>query len=245
MKIKSMVKYLMNDFIKGYVGFAAIVLAIIHLGLILSVTTDSGGGLGGMEFSTIIFMLITGIISYRENISMGIQNGISRKTYFVSEIIAFILFALIGSCVDTIYCILGNAYESIIQDYSYDSIFEQVFLLNGEIPQVTDYLKGFLIMFSSDFIALSAGLLICAVFCRLNKVMKFVIPAALYILIFVVIPFVDAALFDSFILDKLTSFVKFVIESFGHLSMTTFIGGLVLLAVSYLFIRRVQIADRK
>lgn len=244
MKIKSMVKYLMNDFIKGYVGFAAIILVIIHLCLIL-VATDGGGGLGGMEFSTIIFMLITGIISYRENISMGIQNGISRKTYFVSEIIAFILFALIGSCVDTIYCILGNAYESIIQDYSYDSIFEQVFLLNGDVPQVTDYLKGFLIMFSFDFMAVSAGLLISAAFYRLNKVLRMLIPAALYILIFAVIPFVDAALFDSFISKKLASYMKFVIESFSHLSVTTFIGGVVLLAVSYLFIRRVQIADRK
>ena len=96
MKIKSMVKYLMNGFIKGYLGFAGAILLIIHLGLILSVATDGDGMLGGMELSTIIFMLIMGIISYRENISMGIQNGISRKTYFISETIAFALFALIG-----------------------------------------------------------------------------------------------------------------------------------------------------
>lgn len=245
MKIKSMVKYLMNDFIKGYLGFAGAILLVIHLGMILAVATDGDGMLGGMEFSTIIFMLIIGIISYRENISMSIQNGVSRKTYFISEAIAFVLFALTGSCVDTLYCVLGNAYESIIDGFIYDSTFEQLFMSNGEVPGLTDYLKEFVMQFSFEFMALSVGLLIGAVVYRLNKVMKFVIPAAIYIFGFIVIPFVDYALFDLFITRKLASFMNFVGESFSHMSVTMTISGLVLLAVSYLFIRRVQIADRK
>lgn len=245
MKIKSMVKYLINDFIKGYLGFAGAILLVIHLGVILAVATDGDGMLGGMEFSTIIFMLIVGIISYRENLNMAVQNGISRKTYFISEAIAFALFALTGSCVDTLYCVLGNAYESVIDGFIYDSTFEQLFMLKGEVPGLTDYLKEFVMQFSFEFMALSVGLLIGAGLCRLNKVMRIVIPAAMYILLFAVIPFLDVALFDSFISKKLASFINFVGESFSHMSVTMTIGGLVLLAVPYLFIRRVQIADRK
>lgn len=245
MKIKSVVKYLINDFIKGYLGFAGAILLVIHLGMILVVATGDEGMLGGIEFSTVIFMLIVGIISYRENISMSIQNGVSRITYFVSMVITFVLFALTGSCVDTLYCALGNAYESVIEGFIYDSTFEQLFMVEGEVPGLTDYLKEFVMQFSFEFGALSLGLLIGAGVYRLNKVMKFVIPAAIYILGFIVIPFADYALFDSFITGKLASFMNFVGESFSHMSVTMTIGGLVLLAVSYLFIRRVQIADRK
>ena len=190
-------------------------------------------------------MFIMGILIYREDLFMGVQNGISRKTYFISEAIAFALFALTGSCVDTIYCMLGNAYESIIEGFIYDSIFEEIFLVNGEFPGLTGYLKEFVLQFSFDFMALSAGLLIGAGLCRLNKVLRIVIPATMYILLFAVIPFMDYSLFDSFISRKLASFMNYVGESFSHMSVTMTIGGLVLLAVSYLFIRRVQIADRK
>lgn len=245
MKIKSMVKYLINNYFKCYISYAGVVLLIIHLGVVLAAASQNDGTLGGMEMMTILMTFIIAITNYREFLFMGIQNGISRRTYFVSSIIVFVLFALIGSGVDTVYSILANVYEKAIDGFAYDSMYEQVFLSNGELPKAADYLRSFAMGFSFDFAALSLGLLISAAFYRLNKVLRIVIPSAMYILIFAVIPFVDYALFDSAITDKFWSFMEFVFESLGHLSLTAIICGAVLLAVSYLFIRRVQIADRK
>lgn len=198
-----------------------------------------------MDFATIVFMFIVGISNYREDLAMSIQNGVSRKTYFISEIIILLLFAAIGATVDTLFAILGNVYESAIDNFTYDSCYEQFFLLDGSFPEAIDYVKGFVMQFSLDFLALSIGLLTGSVFYRVNKFMKFAIPTALYLLGFIIIPLLDYALFDLFISKKFLKFGKFVFESFGNLSLTTFIGGIVFLAISYLFIRRVQIVDRK
>ena len=83
MKIKSMTKYSFSGALKAYLIFAAIIFAIINTVVIITAATGSqGGSFGGMDFSTVVFMFILGIVNYREDLSMSIQNGISRKTYF-------------------------------------------------------------------------------------------------------------------------------------------------------------------
>lgn len=250
MKIKSIVKYSLRTYMPVFLVYWGIMFAILTFFVLLSIFTgDSVGMVGGMDSISVIFLLIVGITGYRESLSMAIQNGVSRKTYFLGTVLFFVIFALICSAGDTSLTLIGNLYESQSPSKSllFDSTYEQFFgsISDDTVSAIADYMKGFVMQFCLDFAAFSAGLLISAVFCRVNKVMKFVIPLGIYVIGFVVFPFVDYVLFDSFIIEKLRYFMMFVSERVGYLSVTTFIGGVVLLAVSYLFIRRVQIADRK
>lgn len=248
MKIKSMVKYSLSTFMPAYIIYFSIIFVIITSFMVLSTFDgDSVGIIGGMDSISVIFLLIVGITGYRESLSMAMQNGVSRKTYFLGTALFFLIFAAICSTGDTVLTLIGNFYESQRKDLVFDSTFEQLFKsgLDDTGSVIADYFKQVAMEFTFDFAALSAGLLISTVFYRVNKIMKFVILLGIYVIGFVVFPFVDYALFDSLITKKLVAFIRFVMESFGHLSITLFIGGVVLLAVSYLFIRRVQIADRK
>lgn len=248
MKIKSMVKYSLSTFMPACIIYCSIIFVFITFFMLLSIFTgDSVGMIGGIDSISVIFLVIVGITGYRESLAMAIQNGVSRKTYFLGTALYFLIFAVICSAGDTVLTLIGNFYESQRKNLMFDSTFEQLFKsgMDDTGSVIADYFKQFAMGFTFNFMALAGGLLISAVFYRVNKVMRFVIPVAIYVIGFFAFPFVDYTLFDSFITKKLAVFMRFVMESFGHLSVTLFIGGVALLAVSYLFIRRVQIADRK
>lgn len=252
MKIKSMTKYSFNGALKAYLIFAAIIFAIINTVVIITAATGSqGGSFGGMDFSTVVFMFILGIVNYREDLSMSIQNGISRKSYFCSTILVFILIAVIGSAGDTLISILGNFYQNNVSEgISFDSGYEQLFMWSKDIiepptPEVFDYIKGFILQITFNIAALAGGLLFASVIYRLSKVFKFIIPAAFYVLIFIALPIVDYSVFDFAITKNVSKLLAWMSESVWHMS-SVFAGlAAILFAVSYLFVRRVQINDRK
>ena len=73
MKIKSMTKYSFSGALKAYLIFAAIIFAIINTVVIITAATGSqGGSFGGMDFSTVVFMFILGIVNYREDLQKNI-----------------------------------------------------------------------------------------------------------------------------------------------------------------------------
>ncbi len=74
---------------------------------------------------------------------------------------------------------------------------------------------------------------------------KFIVPAAFYVLICVVFPIIDYSVFDFAITKNVSKLLSWMGESVWYMS-SVFVGlAAVLFAVPYLFIRRVQINDRK
>lgn len=252
MKIKSMTKYSFNGALKAYLIFAVIIFAIINTVVIITAATGSrGGSFGGMDYSTVVFMFILGIVIYREDLSMAIQNGISRKTYFCSTILVFVLIAVIGSAGDTLISMLGNFYQNnVTEGISFDSGYEQLFMWSKDLigpstPEAIDYIKEFILQITFNIAALAGGLLITTVIYRLSKIFKFIIPAAFYVLIFIALPIVDYSVFNFAITKNVSKLLAWMGESVWQMSLV-FVGfAAILFAVSYLFVRRVQINERK
>ena len=112
-------------------------------------------------------------------------------------------------------------------------------------PEAFDYLKQFILQITFNIAALAGGLLFASVIYRLSKVFKFIVPAAFYVLICVVFPIIDYSVFDFAITKNVSKLLLWMGESVWYMS-SVFVGlAAVLFAVSYLFIRRVQINDRK
>ncbi len=250
MKIKSMVKFSLFYLIKGYVCVFLVIFLLINLSMVLTATNVIGSGImGGMDIATIIFLLIVGGTSYKGDIAMAIQNGVSRKSYFCSTAILFVILALIASTGDTILSIIGNFYQTFDNGMGYDSMYEQTFLTTSSgaspIPTVIDYFRAFFVQCAIDIFALASGFLIGTAIYRLPKVLKVIIPAIFYTIIFIVFPILDYSFFDSKITRKLFDFGLWILESSWNMSLTFVIGGIVLLGISFPFIRRVSISDRK
>lgn len=260
MKIKSMMKYSLSFIMKGYLIYIAIVFLIINIAAIIAANISGGesnGSFGGMDFATIIFMFVVGIANYHEDLSMATQNGISRKTFFCSVVIVFSILSIVGSLGDTIISMIGNFYQNHIDGLGFDSNYEQMFMVtdrNNSIssadyvfptPGVLDYLKGFILQFSFNIAAISAGLLIASINKCLPKVLKFIIPVVFYSVIFIVAPILDFVLLNGSISKKVAILLNWMLKS--NWNVTFFFIGVaaLLLAIAYMFIRRVKINDRK
>ncbi len=248
MRIKNFVNYSVRGGLKSYLIYFGVVFLVMHLILIMNAITHSTGGFGGMDSATVIFMFVVGITYYKEDISMAIQNGISRKTYYLSVGIVFTLLALVGSLGDTLLCIIGETYGNNIEGFEYASTYEQLYLMEGyEIATSTvgDYFIAFVLQATDNLFALVSGLFISSLVYILPKALKFIIPATLYGTIFIVGPILDYALFDNAIFKSLIKVYNWTKESGLNMSLLSIMAAVVLYAISYLFIRRVNIADRK
>lgn len=253
MKIKSIYKYLICQHGKGYLIFFGIILAIVHIGLFLTVALDSSGGIGGMEMATISYMLLSGIVIYKESLSISMQNGISRRTFFIASILTFITISFIAAAGDTLINVLGNTYEKNC-DMMYDSIYEQFFISGFydeniiNTPALSDYPKIFLLDFSVYTTISILGLTISAILYRLSKVLKIVIPLGFFLLCQIlsfVIPYIDMKFFDSKVINTFFDFMKWLNESVYHISAILPCAAILLIVVSFLFIRRVPLNDSK
>ncbi|MGN1481278.1 hypothetical protein [Porcipelethomonas sp.] len=244
-----MFKYSFRYIIKSYGIFIAITAAIIHFFLIFSIASDSNGGIGGMEMSTYIYMIVLGIVVFRENFNMSVQSGISRKTFFAGMTISNVVLALIASINDTILAILGNIYEKHIETFGYDCIYEQAFLnpdinlFDKRILNASDYFNVFIMDFTTDLAVIFIGFFIGAALYRLGKAFKIIIPVAIYA-ICQITALLDAILFDSVIMTRIYKTFIWIIESNWHMAVFFPVIAVLFAAGTFLFTRRMSIKEK-
>lgn len=81
MKLKSIYKYLIWQQGKSYLIYFGIIFVIVHLGLLLTLSIDTNGSFGGMEMGTVIFMMISGIVFYRESLALPCKTAYQEKHF--------------------------------------------------------------------------------------------------------------------------------------------------------------------
>ena len=253
MKLKSIYKYLVCQSGKSYLIFVGILLAIMHIGLFITVLLESNGGIGGMEMATLTYMLVSGIVIYRESLSVSMQNGISRRTFFIGSILTFITISLIASAGDVVINLLGNTYEkhcNMIYDSMYEQFFMKGFYDENVIvtPALSDYFKIFIFDFIVYITVSTIGLTISVILYRLSKALKIIIPIGfLFIcqILSVVIPYIDYKFFDNKFMNKLIPCLQWMVESIYHLMAVISCAAVIFIFISFLFIRRVPLNDSK
>lgn len=253
MKLKSIYKYLVCQSGKSYLIFFGVILAIVHIGLLITVSLDSNGGIGGMEMATLTYMLVSGVLIYRESLMVSMQNGISRKTFFIGSILTFITISIIASAGDVVINLLGNTYEKNC-NMVYDSMYEQFFMKGiyddnvMVTPALSEYFKIFLLDSVMYITVSTIGLAVSVIYYRLSKAMKIIVPIAFIFIcqiLSVVIPYIDYNFFDSKIMNKVIPCMKWIVESNYHLMAVIACAAVLFIFISYLFIRRVPLNDSK
>ena len=238
MKLKSIYKYLIWQQGKSYLIYFGIIFVIVHLGLLLTLCIDTNGSFGGMEMGTVIFMMISGIVFYRESLALSMQNGISRKTFFMALILGFITISVLAAAGDSIINIIGNTYEKHTKMFQIHSFID----VNLLYPTI------FLMDFTMYITVSSLGVLIGALLYRLNRILKIIIPLSLW-LIFqigsVIILFIDFKFADNKIIEAFLKFIQWLEESVYHLTAVLPCIAVLLTAIAFLFVRRVPLNDNK
>lgn len=241
MKTKSIFKYIFIQDLRGYAIFACVLLVVMHLFLSICLFTDSSGGLGGMESSTIIFISIIGIATYKENFKMSVQNGVSRKSFYVGNILSCFAVAFMAACGDLLYVLLGRFYSGNIENFQFNCLYEQLYadggMTNSMIPKVLMFYLSIYMML------IFIGVFIGALLNRLSKVLKIAIPVGLYLLV-VLIGFIDTVMLDSLILSKLADVFLWFSKDSMNLVYVCPVIAVLFAAGGFLFARRMAVNDK-
>ena len=172
----------MKSAIIYYGAFIFILMVLISLYIFGGRVTMSG-----IEVSTVIFLFVCGLNSFKSNFYFAKSNGISRKTFIKGLLISSIPIALVMSIIDIIINRINNIFikNPTLYDVSYGNLLGDVGrVYEGSWVQSNSLATIFntiLFQFSLCLLAYVVGIVINMIYYRSNKYVKVlvsVIPVA-------------------------------------------------------------------
>jgi len=211
-------KYELKDHKMPIIIFYGVIVGLLIMLFALTVVPMSGntasGRFIGMEMSTVIFLLICGMNSFKEPFRFAVQNGISRKTLFHSHLLTVCTLAVGMSILDEIVLLIGKAIASANGKIVYKGMFEMFYERNyvGNSSNLAIHIDGILFHICLYAASLMIGYFITNIYYKMNRGAKIGVSVGVPVGLFVVLPIVEA----TFTKGKITAlFLKFLSFSFG------------------------------
>lgn len=250
MKLKSTYRFQLSEYKKPISIFYFVVLCLFALTVIIAFNTrDSESSNNGVELSTSIFLFVCGIVGYKDTFGMMVQNSVSRKTMFVSRLLATGTIALFMAVVDMI---LGTIMKGVEKSDSLN--FTTTSLIEMFYPKQAEELNGFLFAVLTVVIlafmylaAISVGYFLANLFYRLNKTGKVIMAVSLPVSIVFLLPIIDEVFAKGKITKWIIDFVDFTLGVTKNQPMYAVLSFTIVFAVfsglSWLFLRRAVVKD--
>ena len=175
MKSLKIAKMNIEGIMKSGIIYYSIFICII-IGLIA--VSDGRSTMSGMELSTVIFIFVCGLNSFKSNFYFAKSNGISRKTFIKGLLISIIPIALVMSIIDIIINRINNIFikNPTLYDMSYGNllgdvgrIHEGVWIQSNSLATIFNTI---LFQFSLCLLAYVVGIVINMIYYRSNKYLK-------------------------------------------------------------------------
>lgn len=171
---------------------SAVIYYSIFICIVMVLIAISNGEVitSGLEFTTIIFLFVCGLNSFKSNFYFAKSNGVSRKTFIKGLLISILPITLIMSVIDIIINRMSNIfiYNPTLYDMSYGRLsgnigdmYKDVWVQSNSFSII---LNTILFQFSFCVLAYVVGIVINMIYYRANKYVKVlvsVIPVALII----------------------------------------------------------------
>lgn len=246
-RINPVLKYNLYDFKKAVLKFYFILFLIIVVMIPLSfIVKNSQTDLGivivrlnGLELTSMIFLFVAGLNSFKTDFLFFSANGISRKTQFYGFVASTIPVVLIMSVIDTVYgTILGMFLD-------YTSVFTMSysqFNANAVIMKLATVVWLALLYLT----VLMIGYFITVLYFRMSKGWKIGVSIAVPMLFLYILPAMDEMLFSGRITNAMTKVFNTLMGN-GHnpyIAMFTFIvTALIFSILSYSLIRKAEVRE--
>jgi len=210
--IKAASKYQLKDYIKSLkIYYLVILLVIIFFTLLDKVWGGGGNGsYNGFEVTTAIFLFICGLNSFKITFLMMIQNGVSRKSMFISNAISILTASFLMAVLDRIMLLLVNTIGNAIGGISYNGLFDALYgyrldshnSFNSFVVQLEIILATWMVY----IVATVAGYFITTLYYRMNTTLKVIVSVGVPASVLFIMPLLDSLIFKgkiSTFLDKL------------------------------------------
>ena len=245
MNIKAAIRYQRSDYLKTVRNFYMIIVLIIVLFVIAVELGDDSSikSFGGIEMSTLIFLFVVGLNSFRETFLMMLQNGVSRKTMFISTIVTILSTSTLMAIVDRFLLVIGGLYsdlhENVIVTGMYDILYGK---RSASMDAIPFNLEGVLIIIGIYISAMAVGLFITTAYYRMNKVLKIVVSVGVPATVFVFLPVLDGAVFGGRMSRAFIKMMNFILGGTSgtpyNLLLSCIIFTIVCFSLTWMLVRR-------
>lgn len=175
MRSYKLAKYNVKSSLKPIMIYYSIIITITISIAIMS--KSSGGGIEahGIEISSVIFLFVLGLNSFKENFYFAEANNISRVDYFKAIAKAIMPIGLAMSVMDVIINRVDNLFvvNTTLYDMSYNNIFQGPLNTDGWVQSnsIQTLFGTVTFLFAFYIAAFSIGLLITLIYYNCNKTM--------------------------------------------------------------------------
>ncbi|MDP3387243.1 MAG: hypothetical protein Q8S24_08415 [Eubacteriales bacterium] len=253
MKYQKISKFVFVESLYSVRIYYAIFVAVLAL-LVFS-SRSSGGNMSssGLEFSTVIFLFVAGLNSFRSYFYFSQGVSVARKTFIKGLIVGILPMTMLMSVIDLV---LNRIYNTFVPSPTmFDMLYtafrdtgmrnwntlEFIWKQSNEIPLLVNTIIWQFALYT--FVCL-VGLLITLIYYRSNKWMRVIVSIS------PVIFFMLMRSLGNYLTDFSGSIATFMDNAFGYSRMNPYMGVLTFLATGailtvfiYLLTRKAEIKD--
>ncbi|HRW56222.1 MAG TPA: hypothetical protein P5185_00430 [Oscillospiraceae bacterium] len=190
MNIKPAFRYQFDVFFKGSAITFLVIMAAIAALMVTSIyisadtTTISFTGYG---ITAVIFLFIMGIVNIRSDLRLCLQYGVSRRTSFVSEILAVLSVSAILAAAGELLTGIAQAFSAGNSQFLIADLYQLIYVGPDAVSlSFGQHILSMLLNTSLTFCACLFGMFFSLMFWRLNKVWTVVAAISIPVLINVV-----------------------------------------------------------
>lgn len=194
MNLKHSYQYRLQTARKAVLIYYLVVVILCTINLILTKVTEQGQSFfNGIEASSIFFLFVLGLNTFKEDFYMLLQNGVSRKSTFLSILLYLGTLCGIMAAADMLLSVI------LANSGSYNMLFTSIYygLVNNRAPLpngISQYLCSFIWSLSFYFFASSLGLLITLFYYKAGKILRLVVSISVPAFWLIILPAIDLAL---------------------------------------------------
>ncbi len=197
MNVKAAYRYQLSEYKNSVmIYYLIVVLVIVFLGVTVSTSEGSFfNSTGGIEMSSVIFLFVVGLNSFKETFLMLLQNGVSRKSLFFGRLASVGLLCTGMMVIDRIMVTVITGVIGENESFRVAGLYEEFFYeRTKELSPLLMNLEAVLFTVCVYMAAFALGYFITTAYYRMNKALKFAISVGLPVSIFAVLPIVDSTI---------------------------------------------------
>lgn len=248
MALNRAVRYGIGNYLRA-VGVLLLVLLLIPLALWTMMTTMGGdhSNFNGYSLSVGVFGLVLGMVGIRENLRMLNQNGVSRRTAFLAELISQAVVAVLVALGTTVLLAVYQSIPGMMSRVYVSDIYQLVY--EGEVTGAASYLRTAVFAAAMCFALAGVGQFCSVLYWRMSKFWIVMVSIAIPL----VLIFGPAALFTAVgdsdtgwtLVRILEAFGRFFVGSVWNAALVFLVLAAVFFCLSWLLVRRAVIRGAK
>lgn len=242
------VRYGIRNYLRA-AGVLLLVMLLIPLALwaMLAVLGGSGSSFNGYSLSVGVFGLVLGMVGIRENLRMLNQNGVSRRTAFLAEIVIQAATAVLVSLGATAILAAYRAVPGLMARVAVSDVYQMLY--EGAAMGPAGYLRTAVFSAAMAFCLAGVGQFWSVLYWRLSKFWTVVVSIAIpLVLIFGPAALLTAAggpAVGETVVRVMAALGRFFIGSVWNASFVFLAVAAVSFGLSWLLVRRAVIRGAK